>query len=93
MKKKELKLWNGRGVGASRGNTYIAAYSRAEAARMMESAFGGSAQSWANEIRVYYSNCGWGNTMSAINPTEPCIYTTAKSFTTEGLKKVYPPNS
>lgn len=63
---RKLKLFNGRGYG---GREYlsIAAYSRADAARMLEKLYGLSTGQWERELRDYFGEC-WGNTMAGIEP-------------------------
>ena len=70
---KKLKFWNGRGV-SGRGFIYVAAYSRAEATRMINSAF--KTIIAQNEVKDYYSEGGWGNRLRnlEIETNCPCIY-------------------
>jgi len=75
MKQKQLRKWNGRGHGSTYGNRftiYVAAYSRAHAARLVQTALDAP---WvrADEIRDYYAET-WGNPMDGIEPTEPCVF-------------------
>jgi len=75
---KELRKWNGRAHGKkyTRGHFYIAAYSMAQAGRLMgQAAEMPSRDSFTREIRDYYSEC-WGDPMKGIEPTEPCVYAT-----------------
>lgn len=76
---KDLKKWNGRGHGKyNRGyHIYVAAYSRAHAARLVSAAcFDGREDLVRSaEIKDYYSEGLWGNAMDGITPTEPCVYT------------------
>lgn len=77
MKKiKRLKIWNGRGHGKyDREYTiYVAAYSQAEAARLVAAAC--EALVTVSEIRKYYHPNAWGKRMQGIVPTEPCVYVT-----------------
>jgi hypothetical protein len=73
---KRLKLWNGRGWDQRRPpdgkgveHCYVAAYSRADAVRLINQAAG---HSWNivsdHEIKVYYNDSCWGNTMDGIEP-------------------------
>jgi len=74
---KKLKLYNGH-CGRIKDNdcVYIAAYSRADAARMMVRLFDPSCHKesvkplegrWQREIKEYFGQC-WGNTMNGIKP-------------------------
>lgn len=76
MKKtKELKKWNGRSHGSKyqSGHFYIAAYSQKQASEIAGMASGYNRPLDISEIRNYYSNC-WGNPMSGIEPSNPCVY-------------------
>jgi hypothetical protein len=74
---KKLKLWNGRGHGKyDRGHISVAAYSQKQAAELVSIACFGVEHSnmvSVNEIRKYYNN-RWGDGMSNIEPSEPCVY-------------------
>jgi hypothetical protein len=72
---KQLIKWNGRAQGNKyrNGVFYVAAYSEAEAARLIMKAGGMEGMSGLNEIKKYYSKA-WGNPMQGIEPTEPCVY-------------------
>ena len=61
---KTLKKYNGRGFGGC-GHLYIAAYSRADASRLLARLFNTKSSYWVNELRVYFSEC-WGNPMDGI---------------------------
>lgn len=61
---KALKLWNGRLSPYEHG--YVAAYSRADAVRVLEQHAGGSG--YANELRVYWHAGAWGNSMLGVTP-------------------------
>ena len=81
---KKLKIWNGRGYGCrdyskphgrahyeypdSSEQLFICARSRAEAARILSRAGGGSTGQANSEIKVYFSEGCWGNNMSHIEP-------------------------
>ena len=71
---KELKIWNGRGWNMRRPvdgkgveHVYVAAYSRADAVRLINQAAGYSAVNDA-EIKNYFSDGCWGNPMDGITP-------------------------
>lgn len=61
---KKLKLWNGRLQGYKHG--YIAAYSQADAIRLAEENFG--LRGWLPEIRDYWSEGAWGDSMIGVTP-------------------------
>lgn len=65
---KELKLFNGRWMPYhERGyHVYIAAYSRADAVRLVNEVLGWNYMT-PNEIKVYFSDT-WGNPMQCITP-------------------------
>jgi hypothetical protein len=88
---KQLKLWNGRGQGSKylRGTFYIAAYTQKQAAEIASIAgMGRPDRVSTNEIREYFHQGQWGNTMSHITPTEPCVYFHQHNSTP--LIKLYP---
>jgi len=62
---KTLRLWNGR--WQDRGHVYVAAYTRAEAGRLLVQAAGREIPAIDREIREYFSEC-WGNPMEGITP-------------------------
>ena len=62
---KTLRLWNGR--WKDRGRVYVAAYTRADAGRLLSQAAGAELPAIDREIRDYFSEC-WGNTMDGITP-------------------------
>ena len=76
MKPKALKLWNGRGYivcGAKwhpkgEPHIYIAAYSRADAVRLIGECLGSEPRSADSELRNYFSEGCWGNPMDGITP-------------------------
>lgn len=71
--KKRLKIWNGRGHGKYLNHSiYVAAYSRAEAARLVAKACDANVS--ANEIKNYYSPDAWGRQMDGITAVGPCVY-------------------
>lgn len=63
---KKLKLYNGRGEKKNE-HLYIAAYSRADAARMLVEVYGRGINYWQREIKIYFSEC-WGNLMDGVEP-------------------------
>lgn len=80
--KKQLRIWNGRGHGKKydRGSFYVAAYSVAEAARLIAQAAGSHNSGFEHEIKTYYSKDCWGKPMEGITPTEPCVYATTSHY-------------
>lgn len=82
MKKtKQLRIWNGRGQGKFlHGHIYVAAYSQAEAARIVSAAC--DSLTTAHEIKKYFSPDSWGIQMNRIVPTEPCVYVAQEYFDT-----------
>jgi len=81
---KKLKIWNGRGWGTQKydkdGNfvsdpigikscdhAYVCAYSRAHAVRLINQVVGWQCVS-DNELKNYWSEGCWGNTMEGITP-------------------------
>lgn len=76
---KELKIWNGRGgciwerqlpielQGHRAYHIYIAAYSVADACRLINEV-NGYERNNAQEIKVYFSKGCWGNNMEGITP-------------------------
>jgi len=82
MKTKELKYWNGRfTLNSYKGQLRIsiAAYSKAEAGRILKQAYGGAACNEYNEITKYFNPC-WGNDMNNISTDEPCAYVSSPSY-------------
>jgi hypothetical protein len=77
MKKtKELKYWNGRGLGSfNRWHINICAYTKKQAAELLDTIYNFASY---YEISNYYSDC-WGNDMKEIKPTEPSIYAVNKN--------------
>jgi len=78
---KELKYWNGRfTLNGYKGqlSINIAAYSKAEAGRILKQAYGGMAVNEYAEITKYFNNM-WGNAMQGISVSEPCAYITSPS--------------
>ena len=64
---RKLRLFNGRGHGKYMGyHFYRAAYSVADAERVMQEALGFG--QWKNEINVYYSQDCWGDYMKGVTP-------------------------
>lgn len=79
MKKKKLKIWNGRGYGGRNDSIYIAAYSRSEAARLYCEGLRKVRNYNSNidkrelgqayrEIRDYFCEGAWGNNMEGVEP-------------------------
>jgi hypothetical protein len=66
---KNLKLFNGRfhDKGNGQVHAYIAAYSRADAIRVITEYLGYKGRGLDNEIRVYWSQA-WGDPMKGITP-------------------------
>lgn len=64
---KQLRFWNGRGAGNKYqgGTFFVAAYSKAQAARMIGEAAG---YSWPlnSEIKDYYFEGTWGTRMESL---------------------------
>ena len=72
---KTLKIWNGRGHGKyDKYHIYVAAYSSKQACEIIGIACELGYPISTTEINVYYSKGCWGNAMSGIEPTEPCVY-------------------
>lgn len=63
---KTLKLYNGRGDKQGE-HLYVGAYSRADAARMLDKLYNRGVNYWQREIKEYFSDC-WGNAMLGIEP-------------------------
>ena len=63
---RKLRIWNGRGASGG-GHMYLAAHSRADAARMLAGYYGGSVSSWVAELRVYFAEGLWGNSMVGVS--------------------------
>ena len=69
MNMKPLKLYNGR--FGRQDHIFIAAYSNADAARILDEAYqtiGYGSSGMLNEINVYFSKGCWGNPMEGITP-------------------------
>ena len=64
---KTLKLWNGRSPVRDYAHVYIAAYSQADAIRLLEEYNGHSTRGIQTEFKVYYAKC-WGNKMKDVTP-------------------------
>jgi len=85
---KTLKLWNGRQSEFSlkRGSSiYIAAFTQKQASELLKKAFGlpeDCTRYNGAEIRNYFNESCWGNSMDHITPTEPCVYGTLLNETT-----------
>lgn len=63
---KQLKIWNGRWGGGS--HVYVAAYSRADAGRLLCKAAGYQLRGIDREIKEYFSEGHWGRRMAGITP-------------------------
>jgi hypothetical protein len=72
---KQLKFWNGRAAGiGKKGSLYIAAYTKKQAAELMNTAGGGTNLSFIHELTHYFSPM-WGNFKEEVKPpTRPCVY-------------------
>lgn len=88
MKSKTLKLFNGRLITYEHG--YIAAYSRADAVRIYEQYVGG--RGTLPEIRDYWHEGSWGNTMIGVTPRRGMFASTKTGELVEfvGLSKTKP---
>jgi hypothetical protein len=60
-----LRLFNGRG-NRPRTWLFVAARSKADAARLLDAQFGG--RGWLRELNVYWNKDVWGNSMDGIKP-------------------------
>lgn len=67
MTEKRLKLWNGR-MSPPYKHGYVAAYSRADAIRVIAESLGYSSRGMVSELRDYWSEGNWGNSMIGIVP-------------------------
>lgn len=65
MRKPEDPLWNGVRVNSCT-HAYVAAYSRADARRVIQEYTGSMASD--NEIKEYWNEGCWGNDMKGIDP-------------------------
>lgn len=64
---RKLKLFSGRGC-SPRERLFIAAYSRADACRLLHQQYRGiSCSSWDRELKEYFSEC-WGTEMDSVTP-------------------------
>ena len=65
-----LHLFNGRWMEGRHGcgHAYVAAYSRADAARVITEALGYEPRGILNELKVYWSQGTWGDHMKGITP-------------------------
>lgn len=70
MAEKKLKLWNGRWYPYRGESAYVAAYSRADAVRLLHSIK--DVHISDSEIKNYWAggttDCYWGNQMAGITP-------------------------
>lgn len=62
---KPLRLWNGRWEDGK--TAFVAAYSRADAGRLLCQAAGKDLRGIDNELKDYFNQC-WGDTMNGITP-------------------------
>jgi hypothetical protein len=68
MAKRKLIIMNGRWGHKNESHIYVCAYSKADAARMLDGLDQGQTVSrWLREINVYFSMV-WGNAMDKIIP-------------------------
>jgi hypothetical protein len=66
-KKRRLILLNGRWSEFNhRSHIYICAYSKADAARILQELGGGTEGMWLREINEYFSVGCWGNLMDGV---------------------------
>lgn len=78
---RKLNIWNGRFITRPKNDVdvelynkhrsihgYVCAYSRADAARVIEEYLGYKPLGIDNEIKVYWSDGCWGRTMDGIEP-------------------------
>ena len=80
MSERKLRIWNGRGYivrdpnhdprwkNTRTGSVYIAAYSRADAAKVMAEYLGRMPQGADYEIKTFFHEGAWGNSMEGIQP-------------------------
>jgi hypothetical protein len=90
-KKKILKIWNGRGY-EERTHLYLAAYSRADAARLLVKVYPHTTVGhWIPELTNYFCEGCWGNTMEGITP-ERGIWIIRNEYTAEQTapERIYP---
>jgi hypothetical protein len=81
-------ILNGRGPsGRSGAHLYVAAESKADAARMLIKLFGGTVGTWAREIRIYWSVGSWGLRMDGITPARGVWVTDGH---TDKPRRLYP---
>jgi hypothetical protein len=88
MRKRKLKIWNGRGAGQKyrNGHLFVAAYSVKQAAELINK--GCDTYITAYEIKHYFNPDCWGDTMKGIEPTEPCLYGTTSDKLFENPIKI-----
>jgi hypothetical protein len=93
---RSLKIWNGRGVDRNT-HLYVAAYSRADAARILTETFRRGASEfisrleigrWQRELSVYFAEGCWGNSMDDITPERGVWQTTG--YGRENRVRLYP---
>lgn len=91
-KAKELKIWNGRGWG-TRGTSsyvahcYVAAYSRADAVRLINEV-DRRAMMTDREIKAYFAEC-WGSSMDGITP-ERGVWVQRTGHSQEKPERIFP---
>lgn len=85
---KKLKLYNGGQVYTGdfrKSYFYVAAYNFKHCIDLLNEATGG--YSIASQMNNYWNKGTWGNVMSGIEPTEPCVYYT-KDYTDREPKRL-----
>jgi hypothetical protein len=89
-KKKVLKIWNGRG-SEDRSHLYLAAYSRADAARLLVEAYPYTTVGQGiPELKNYFVEGCWGKTMDGITP-ERGVWITRNGYETNQVpERIYP---
>lgn len=84
---KQLRLWNGRwSVGL---HCYVAAYSVADALRLVEQCLGYLPRGMRGEIENYWSPGLWGRTMDGITP-ERGIWVVREDPPRKALRRLIP---
>ena len=95
MKKpKVLKFWNGRPyvIDIKKGNLNIAAYSKADAIRMLQELYPRLTVGQAYpELTNYFSGC-WGNDMDKVTPTRGVWLVTDEWSQNPVVTQIYPIN-
>jgi hypothetical protein len=91
-KKRVLKIWNGRCTENLRGtHLFLAAYSQADACRMLSELYPRlNPSQWNREMTIYFNKNCWGNTMEGITP-ERGVWLQENEYTDHAtLKRIYP---